>query len=107
MNPILATITGDVADHCSDHWIELLFAAFILIAFGTDVLRVATGKTSWSLIIWKLNYEHPTLIVLEVLIGIGLCFLLRHSWPSVMIAAALLIGHLAASNEYQPPKEGT
>src|ERR1700675_1577114 len=95
----MESIHAAVSEHVHNHWVELIFAAGFVIAIIVDFILVYLKKTTISMRVWMICYAHPTVQGFGVMVSIGACFLLRHSWPSVMVAGAQL-GHLFLTNEY-------
>jgi len=89
----LQKVRADVVAHVRDNTWEVVFGIAFLIAIIVDLALVLSGHTSISATIWNLTQEHPTLIAFGILLTIGACWLLRGSWPAVMMAG-ILGGHL-------------
>lgn len=79
--------------HVATRWPELAFAGLFAVAVVADLWLVFTGRESISARTWDATRDHPTLIAAGVLSGPAVGWLLRKSWPAVLMWG-ILVGHL-------------
>lgn len=85
----------DAAAHLADRWPELLFAVLFATAVPVDLWLVYTGRESISARCWDATQAHTTVIWAFAIAGGFAGWLLRKSWPAVLLWG-ILIGHLGA-----------
>jgi hypothetical protein len=84
---------NDTVDHIKAKWPELTFAIILGLLMPFDLYLALTGRPTISERVWNEAMAFPTIIAFGALLSIGIGWLLRKSWPAVLIWG-MLAGHL-------------